>query len=82
MARRAYNGTVSIYPTEMIEVSGTMENGHVLEISLSREEAQVIADTFKLEAQMEVGHLGHAHWHVRNPESAFPCSTCRLKEVK
>ena len=82
MARKAHNGRVNVYPTGWIEVSGTMENGHVLEISLSPEEAQVIADTFKIEAQMEDGHLGHAHWHVRNPESEFPCSTCGLKEVK
>ena len=79
MARIARNGRVNVYPSGYIEVSGTMENGHVLEISISEEEARKLAKTFEYADQMEDGHLGHAFWHVRSPEIAFPCETCATR---
>ncbi len=80
MARIARNGTVMVYPTGWIEVSGRMDNGNELEITLSEAEARILVDTFKYADQMEDGHLGHGHWHARNPEIAFPCETCTMKD--
>ncbi len=79
MARTARDGRVTVYPTGWIEISGHTESGHELEITLGREEAEVLVETFRLEALMEDGKLGHAFWHARQPEIAFPCSSCDIK---
>jgi hypothetical protein len=81
MARVARDGRVTVYPTGWIEISGRTAAGHDLEITLGREEAEILVQTFKLEEQMEDGHLGHAYWHARNPESEFPCETCHIQKT-
>ena len=78
MARKSNSGRVTIYPTGYIEISGRTKAGHELEIVLPREEAEVLVEAFRLEALMEDGHLGHAFWHARQPETTFPCTTCSI----
>ena len=82
MARTARDGRVTVWPTGRIEISGRTKTGHELEITLGREEAEVLVEAFRLEALTEDGHLGHAFWHARQPEIAFPCETCALKDER
>ena len=79
MAQKAWNGRVNVYPSGMIEITGTTESGRHLEIGIGQDEAQILAEAFRINDEMEEGHLGHAYWHARNPESKFPCETCTLK---
>lgn len=73
MARTANNGRVIVHVSNMIEVRGEMDNGHELKIRLGEEQARLLQTAFNLLDQTENGHLGHAFWHAKNPDSPFPC---------
>ena len=73
MARTANDGRVNVYPSEVIKVSGEMENGHELEIYIGKDQACLLQAALNFADRVESGHLGHAFWHAKNPERPFPC---------
>ena len=82
MARVAENGRVWIHMSQMIEVTGEMENGHELKIRLGTDQARILQAALNFADQMEDGHLSHAFYHARNPEYPFPCPQCRMPEAQ
>ena len=58
----------------------------VLEGKSSRREIGIYVsgkDILELAEKTKVaGNVGHALWHIQNPQDNFPCSACKGKEVK
>ena len=66
---------VMAHPTEIITINAESDKGRRVEVWLTGEHIEWLRQTFANEKV--TGHLGHAYYHARNPESPFPCEQCK-----
>ncbi len=73
------NGTFTIHPTEIIEVTGkqiTKNNSErVTSIYLLSAEVEELRRVFEFQ-RLHCPHLGHAYWHVHDGHPQ-PCGQCK-----
>jgi hypothetical protein len=77
MAQSATARYIEVHPSELIEVSGTTEAGRQVTIYIPTSMAKKLAQAVAL--LPEAKHLGHAFWHVKNPDwpAGEACSSCQ-----
>lgn len=73
MQSERYTSMDSIYGGEGIRFNARI-GGRNIGVNVDQTTILRLAEMTKI-----TGHIGHALWHIENPDTTMPCSTCEKK---